>query len=282
MCIIEKLNSKVCRFDGFSFYSSIEHPNYWQKHDHQEIQITIPQTNALAWIDIESSATKQSKRQIEPNRSCIIYPNRPHALEWQQTAGLTLFYLHPEFFASVIGNSIKETNLTNHGCFSPAKDTLILEIASIFYSLCYSKQMGIERLYLENLASLLAVHLLKNYLNYELVCDRSKKLSSKKLKAVFEYIETNLERKITLAELATIAGVGKYYFCRLFKNSINTTPYSYVLHRRIERAKRLLKDYDLPICDIALECGFSNQSHLTKHFRSILGTSPMKYRQNNM
>lgn len=283
MCIIKKLSNEVHQFDGFSFCNSLERPNYWQEHAHPEIQIVIPQTNARAWINMRSSATKQPKKRIEPGQSCLVSFNQTHALEWQQTAELTLLYLNPKLFSNAIGESIEESNLVIDERYSLVNDNLIYEIATILGCLSKSDSAYIEKLYIENLANLLAVHLLKNYLNYEIVTvDNLKRLSSKKLKVVCEYVEANLERKITLSELANIAGVGKYYFCRLFKSSTNITPYSYVLHRRIELAKKLLQNSDLPICNIALECGFSNQSHLAKHFRSILGTSPMRYRQSNM
>ncbi|NJL51156.1 MAG: helix-turn-helix domain-containing protein [Hydrococcus sp. SU_1_0] len=58
------------------------------------------------------------------------------------------------------------------------------------------------------------------------------------------------------------------------------TPYDYVLQLRVKRAKKLLQSSDLPICDVALECGFGNQSHLAKHFRKKLGITPMNYRKN--
>lgn len=280
MCIIEELSNKVHQFGGFSFCNSLERPNYWQQHAHQELQIVIPQSNALAWIDLGYSATRHYKKQIEPGKISLVSSNQTHALEWQQTAELTIFYLHPQLFSSVIGELVEENNLIINESFSLVNDSLIREIATILVSLGNSNLADLEKLYVENLVNLLAVHVLKNYLNYKIVTfDNLKRLSSKKLKVVYDYVESNLESKITLSELATIAGVGKYYFCRLFKGSTNTTPYSYVLHRRVERAKKLLKHSNLPICDVALECGFGNQSHLAKHFRNIIGTTPMRYRQ---
>ncbi|NJO43692.1 MAG: helix-turn-helix transcriptional regulator [Cyanobacteria bacterium CRU_2_1] len=69
-----------------------------------------------------------------------------------------------------------------------------------------------------------------------------------------------------------------YYFCELFKQSIGVAPYQYVLQQRVERAKQLLKDEKRAIVDIALECGFANQTHLNKHFRKLTGMTPKSYR----
>lgn len=279
MCNPKKLSSKIYRFNGFSFYNSVERPKDWLDHGHEEIQITLPQTNSQAWMQYQSSTGRQFSQQIQTNQACLISPAQFHQLNWRRTAELTLFYLHPRFFAEAIGNSIEDNHLEVCDRFSLVNDTLIREVGIIFRYLC---DLGIatDQLYLENLANLLAVHLLKNYLNYKpKITSLSKKLSKQRLCRILEYIEASLDQKITLADLAEMAGVGKFYFCRLFKNSLNLTPYQYVLQQRVERAKRLLKYSSLPICDIALDCGFSSQSHLAKHFRSMVNTSPMNYRK---
>lgn len=280
MCNPKRLNSKVHQFDGFSFYNCLEEPKYYGEHAHEEIQITLLQANAKAWIKYQSSAVKQYTKQITAGKSFLVSSNQPHSLDWQQTAEMTLFYLHPSFFTNAIGDFIGN-NLEIDERFSLVDDTLIREVGVILRYLC-SSNGDIERLYAENLANLLAVHLLKNYSNYKVrVSHGLKRLPLKKLDIVFEYIEANLAQKITLSDLAAIAGVGKFYFCRLFKSSTNMTPYNYVLQQRIERAKSLLSHSNLAIAEIALECGFSNQSHLAKHFRTMVGTSPMVYRQCN-
>ena len=279
MCDLRKLSSTAYQFDGFSFYSSLEQSNYWFEHGHEEIQITLPQADAQAWMRYQSS-TGKCIQQINPGQTFLVSSNQSHALDWQQTAELTLFYLHPRFLASGIDNSIKDNYLEIDDRLSLVNDTLIQEVGVIFRYLC-SFGIATERLYVESLASLLAVHLLKNYLNYNLKLPRnSKGLSQSQLNLVLEYIEANLDQKITLSDLAAIAYVGKFYFSRLFKSSTNLTPYHYVLQRRIEKAKRLLKYSNTPICDISLECGFSNQSHLAKHFRVMVGISAMNYRKN--
>ncbi|VEP15680.1 conserved hypothetical protein [Hyella patelloides LEGE 07179] len=279
MCNIDKLSNKVYQFDGFSFYNCLEQPNYWCEHGHEEIQIALPQTNAEAWMRCESSLDKQCTRQIQVGETFLVSSNQPHALDWRQTAELTIFYLHPRFLASAIDDSIEEKQLAINDRFSLINDPLIREIGVIFRHLC-SFDLASDRLYVENLANLLAVHLLRNYLNYNFKNIRCYQgLSPKKLNLILEYIETNLNQKITLSDLATVAGVGKFYFSRLFKSSTNLTPYNYVLQQRVERAKKLLKNSDMPICDIALECGFGNQSHLARHFRNRQKVTPMQYRK---
>jgi AraC family transcriptional regulator len=104
-------------------------------------------------------------------------------------------------------------------------------------------------------------------------------LSKYKLQQIQEYIHAHLDRDIKLTELAALSGVSHYYFCRQFKRSLGISPYQYVLQQRVERAKQLLKFRDVAISEIALECGFANQSHFTKHFRKLTGITPNRFRE---
>lgn len=79
--------------------------------------------------------------------------------------------------------------------------------------------------------------------------------------------------------MAQMLGISRYYFIRIFKQTFGITPYQYLLQHRIERAQCLLKQSKLSLSDIAIECGFANQSHLTNHFKRQLGITPKTFRQ---
>ena len=280
MCNIDQLSGKVYQFDGFTFYNYLERPNYWCMHSHEEIQITLPHTNAKAFISCESSISQHRTQKIKAGEALLISPNQYHTFNWQQKAELTLFYLHPHFFANMINEYIESNFFKIDNCFKLINDPIFREIGSIFRNLC---KLGFdsEKLYVENLANLLAVHILKNYLNYDFKSSyNSSGLSIKNFNLIVEYIEANLSEKITLSDLAKVVNLGKYYFSRSFKKYTSMTPYDYVLQLRIKRAKKLLQFSDLSICDVALECGFGSQSHLCKHFRNKLGITPTNYRKN--
>jgi len=98
------------------------------------------------------------------------------------------------------------------------------------------------------------------------------------LRRVREYAESHLEEHVSLEMLAACAGLSVYHFARAFKQSEGVTPHSYLLQRRIERAQELLTDTDLPVSEIALAAGFSDQSHLARHFRERVGVPPSTYR----
>jgi AraC family transcriptional regulator len=132
-----------------------------------------------------------------------------------------------------------------------------------------------SRLYIESLANVLAVHLIRQYSATQPqhpVYEGG--LPQRQLSQVLDYIYDHLEQDIRLVDLAALLGISQFHFSLLFKRSLGTTPYQYLLQQRIERAKQLLKDSDRSIMEIALICGFNSHSHLSKQFRQITGTTP--------
>jgi len=103
-------------------------------------------------------------------------------------------------------------------------------------------------------------------------------LDPKHLRLVKDYIEANLASTLSLADMARQCNLSPNHFSRLFKRATDLTPYQYVLRRRMERAQRLLSETDLPIAQIALDCGFGNQVHLTQTFKRFIGLSPASFR----
>jgi AraC family transcriptional regulator len=88
-----------------------------------------------------------------------------------------------------------------------------------------------------------------------------------------------INQDLRLSSLAAVAGMCVYHFARRFQETVAVSPYSYVLARRIERARALLRLNDERLVDVALACGFSSQSHLTPVFRQCLGVTPGEYRR---
>jgi AraC-like DNA-binding protein len=99
------------------------------------------------------------------------------------------------------------------------------------------------------------------------------------LRRVKDYIEANLDKSIELSNLAGAAGYSKFHFARAFKDSEGITPHGFVTQRRVERARTLVTETDVPISEIARVTGFSDQSHLARHFRQQLGISPSMARR---
>jgi AraC-like DNA-binding protein len=94
---------------------------------------------------------------------------------------------------------------------------------------------------------------------------------------VVGFIEAHLAQAITLADLAAVAGVGVRQLCRSWRASTGESPHQFILRRRVDRAKVQIAG-GAPLADVALACGFSDQSQLTRTFTRHAGVSPGRYR----
>ena len=98
------------------------------------------------------------------------------------------------------------------------------------------------------------------------------------LRRIREYIDDNIDHRITIALLAGLANLSVCYFVRAFKQSMGITPHDYLIRQRVERTKQLLSDTEMPLSEIALAAGFADQSHFARRFRQHVGMSPRDYR----
>jgi AraC family transcriptional regulator len=98
------------------------------------------------------------------------------------------------------------------------------------------------------------------------------------LKRVVDKMQV-LDNELSLESLAQESGYSRVHFVRMFRAATGRSPHNYLLNLRIERARELLSNPALSLTDIALDCGFSSHSHMTRVFRQFLGVTPSEYRR---
>ncbi|NEQ54178.1 MAG: helix-turn-helix transcriptional regulator [Leptolyngbya sp. SIO3F4] len=210
----------------------------------------------------------------------------PAGIKGQWNAETEHQYLAVGFNTKTFAQAVSEVADINHfelhlkPCFSdPLIQGLVVQITEAITS-----GDKFEQLYTEALFNTLAVHLFKNYTTRKVkIPEYSNGLSQYQLDRALNYIQTHLRQNIKLADIANLLGMSQYYFCRLFRQSMGISPYKYVIQQRVEQARRLLRQpQKMSIAEIALDCGFTNQSNLCKHFRSLTGTTPKAYRRLQM
>jgi AraC family transcriptional regulator len=96
---------------------------------------------------------------------------------------------------------------------------------------------------------------------------------------IVAFVEDNLGCNISLLEMAAVTGYSADHFARLFKRTFRVSPHQYILARRIERAKSVLRDRRYSIADVALASGFSSQAHMTALFKRSTGVTPGTYQK---
>ncbi|MCV3765844.1 helix-turn-helix transcriptional regulator [Rhizobium sp. TRM95796] len=97
---------------------------------------------------------------------------------------------------------------------------------------------------------------------------------------VRRHIDEELTGRINIDDLAQITRLSTSYFSAAFRASFGTSPHDYICRRRIDHAKQLMLTTDTPLCEIALDCGFADQSHLCRVFRRVTGQTPAAWRRN--
>ena len=139
-------------------------------------------------------------------------------------------------------------------------------------------QSGADHLAMQQVTNTILVSMLQNMGITKANVTVKGGLSPKVVTLVCDYMQANFHRQVYLAELAELAQLSEYHFCRMFKQSLAQTPQAYLLAIRIEQAKLRLRTEQTNIADVALLCGFANQSHLGRYFKKMVGISPRQYR----
>lgn len=131
----------------------------------------------------------------------------------------------------------------------------------------------------DGMARVLAAHLVRQHsTGVRAPVTSNRGLSSRQLAAVRELIEEQMDQPLHIEDLAAAAGLSPIQFARQFKIATDSTPHQYLIDARVARARSMLQGR-ASIAQIAFECGFSHQEHLTRTFSRRLGVTPAAYRR---
>ncbi|WP_246162688.1 helix-turn-helix domain-containing protein [Brasilonema sennae] len=187
-------------------------------------------------------------------------------------------HLKPELITQVAETSEfdrEQINLVN--CFCK-QDLHLQHIAMLLLAELKSGGM-MGQLYVESLTQVLVIHLLRHYSTFtQTITSQNRSLTNAQLQRAIDYIHTHLDRDLSLVEIAGVINISPTYFASLFKSTTGISPHQYVIKQRVEQAKLMLLTTDLAIADIALQVGFSSQSHLTQHFKRLTRMTPKQVR----
>jgi AraC family transcriptional regulator len=196
---------------------------------------------------------------------------------WDSTDESLMFVIEPRLFNQIAEevNGVDTSRIELLNTIG-ARDPQIQAIADLFQAELDGSGLG-ESLYTESLMQVLIIHLLRKYSTLRPKSQPlAERLSSQRLQPVVDYIHNHLDRPLHLAELAVVANMSQYHFCRLFKQSLGIAPYQYVLQQRMEKAKELLHQGKYTIAEISLLAGCTDQSRFSKQFKRHFGIAPSR------
>jgi AraC family transcriptional regulator len=166
------------------------------------------------------------------------------------------------------------------------KAPLLASYDRVMYGLANALLDPMERpnerstLFIDHVALAFSAHVLRAYGTAAVRVDSPEgALSPWQLRRVLDFLSAHLSGDPSVAELARECGLSSGYFSRAFRRTTGVTPHQWLIRKRVERARQLLLGYGLGLADIALVCGFVDQSHLTRVFAKLEGDSPGKWRQ---
>lgn len=97
-----------------------------------------------------------------------------------------------------------------------------------------------------------------------------------------QILESTCQSKLLIAEVASRCSMSRSHFSRAFKKTTGMSPQEWTLKSRVERARQLIAEGSMSMCEVAFECGFSDQSHFTRTFRKLAGVSPKRWQRSQL
>lgn len=200
---------------------------------------------------------------------------------WHWTEGIVVSHVYLDnpmlcrLASEMEGRGVDEVRL--HDVLSGA-DPLVTHLARLLREEAATGRAGCS-LYAEALSIQLGVHLLRHYATCRYrEPPAGDRLSPAQVRRLQAYVDDHLADDIRLDDLAQALGVGVCRMTRLLRATFHTTAYRYVVDRRVERVRQLVRLGDLPLKAVAAATGFSDQAHMTRTVRARLGVTPGQLR----
>jgi AraC family transcriptional regulator len=232
---------------------------------------------------IDSDGRKDAT-ELRPRNFGIVPSDRSSS--WQLTGApdIQLVYLRrgmvDEIAAEHFGFDTRTVELVpNLGFSDGLLEQLVLALLATARN---DETTASDGIYADHLVRMITMHMLRHYCskngaNVRIAAPPD--ATAARLNHVRDMIEVELDQDLALDRLASEAGIAAHAFAAAFTKAYGVSPHRYVTSRRIERAKTLLRETDLPIARIAVDTGFASQSHLASTFRRNVGETPADYRR---
>ena len=257
-------------------------------YHYASLDVEIPMMRDYMIVSYKGGEAQMCRRSGGPWESHRIGPGVVSVLtraeesnwRWNAPIDVTHVYLSHDALASVAAE-VFEQDIEDVELFDivSTDDAVLTGVAAQLSQELNEGGLG-GRLYVEALRIQTCVHILGKYANV-VVRERCSYggLSRTQCRLLTQFVEENIDRNISLADLAGLVQLSVFYFTRKFRAEFGCPPYAYVNRRRLEHAKRQLGRSNGPLKVVAASCGFADQSHMTRLFRRVFKVTPAEYRR---
>jgi len=255
---------KILKIEAYQFKGVIQKfPNHF--HEHYVIGFIESGQRRLSY--------KNKEYLVGTGDVLLFNPFESHTCEQinDQTLDYRCLNIKPEIMekiASEITGRLYSVEFTTHVAYRSEQVELLQEL----HQMIMDEKQDFEK---EEQFYFLMIQLIKAYSQSKAVSEPQ--TLNREILGICDYLEKNYNQPVTLDNLADLCNMNKYTLLREFTRVKDITPYRYLENIRINKAKKLLEKGAQPI-DAALKTGFSDQSHFSKFFKSIIGLNPGQYR----
>jgi AraC family transcriptional regulator len=232
----------------------------------------IVQIGASALIDCRIDGQHQKRTQIHGDID-LLPAGSVGSWEVDPAATSIRFRFTPALLRSMAADIGLNPDLIDLTPQLQARDAQIEHIASALHA-ALTTEGSLGRLYGESLGRAFLARVVGRFIA-EAPVKAKGGLSKRQLQRVIDHIEAFTDENLSLADLAVVAGVSVSHFKSQFRRSMGVPVHQYVIQRRVEKAKVLLMQ-GRAISQVALDVGFSHQSHMARCMRRVLGLSPLE------
>lgn len=271
-----RLSSDRAGWDGIQLQYHRHQPHKLAENHSKQHRIIIHDRSPSPPLVEEMIEHRSQIRQFGDGDVTVVPANVLNSAYWDTEYQFITLSFEPSTFARHTFDLTNVTDVEFLPSFSKP-DPLIHGVGFALKSELESSGVG-SRLYVDSLTAALMTHLLRHYSAQKPVSPTDiNVLPKQRLRQIIDYIHQHLDQDLALAELAAIVQMSPSYFSSLFKQSTGLAPHQYVIQCRIDRAKQLLRQGELTIAEIAFNLGFSHQSHLSRHFKRLIGVTPKAF-----
>lgn len=224
----------------------------------------------------QMSSREESFHRILPNQCIFIAAGEEFALRSATKSSFLAIHFVPSCLVDLSGLTYQDLTYTSRIIES---DSDISAVFAMIDREMSERDMHSE-LALSSLTNYVGIYLMRNFSNvapFE-VADISRP-DLCKINQALEYIEENLGDEMQIPEIADNVQLSMFRFLKAFKEVTGKSPHQYIIVRRLEAAKHLLRNPQISFEEIARRTGFGNQSHFTRTFRKHFGTTPTECRR---
>ena len=271
---------EIASFNRFGIHAQFQEMQYDERGAWDVIMSDLHLASLITPTQHRYGSTANQYHAVSPSSS-VVLPGDRLVGGWEgKMVGQHLF-ISEEQFAAITGTELASHDITPYDFALQSERTSEVDvIASLLAILAHDAQHKSPAgpIFAETIISALLQNLTGPIAKIWGYGETTSQNADKITNIAIDILQANLTNGVSLMDIAKQVGVSVQYLCRMFKQSTGMSPHQYLLRERVFMARRLILEGDLPLAEIALEVGFTDQSKLSTTFKNIMGYSPSQLR----